>query len=123
LGYGRPAEQCSKTRVVYASQVLHIPPGTVTEMLTLVVPGEGQPTGAGILVCENDTMIVTLSGFDGHQPPTDLASMMVSAAQFAPPSVLTALRARTPLGEVSIYHYPGRYRGISCVGLVRVQFR
>jgi 2-polyprenyl-6-methoxyphenol hydroxylase-like FAD-dependent oxidoreductase len=107
LGYGRPAEQRSKTRVVYASQMLHIPPGTVTEKLTLVVPGEGQPTGGGILVCENDTMIVTLSGFDGHQPLTDLASMMASAAQFAPPSVLAALRAGTPLGEVSIYHYPG----------------
>lgn len=107
LGYSRPAEQCSTTRVVYASQVLHIPPGMVTEKLTLVVPGEGHPAGGGILVCENDTMIVTVSGFDGHQPPTDLAGMLDSAAQFAPPSVLAALRAGTPLGEVSIYHYPG----------------
>jgi 2-polyprenyl-6-methoxyphenol hydroxylase-like FAD-dependent oxidoreductase len=107
LGYGRPAEQRSKTRVVYASQLMRIPPNTVTEKLTLVVPGGGQPTGGGILVCENDTMIVTVSGVDGHQPPTDLAGMLDSAAQFAPPSVLAALRAGTPVGEVSIYRYPG----------------
>jgi 2-polyprenyl-6-methoxyphenol hydroxylase-like FAD-dependent oxidoreductase len=107
LGYGRPAEQRSKTRVAYASQLMRIPPDMVTEKLTLVVPGEGQPTGGGILVCENDTMIVTLSGFGEQQPPTDLASMMASAAQFAPPSVLAALRAGTPLGEVSTYQYPG----------------
>jgi 2-polyprenyl-6-methoxyphenol hydroxylase-like FAD-dependent oxidoreductase len=107
LGYGRPAEQRSKTRVIYASQMLRIPPGIVTEKLTLVVPGGGQRTGGGIIVCENDTMIVTVSGVDGHQPPTDLAGMLDSAAQFAQPSVLAPLRAGTPLGEVSTYRYPG----------------
>jgi 2-polyprenyl-6-methoxyphenol hydroxylase-like FAD-dependent oxidoreductase len=107
LGYGRPAEQRSKTRVVYASQLMRIPPDMVTEKLTLVVPGEEQPTGGGILLCENDTMMLTVSGVGGHQPPTDLAGMLDSAAQFAPPSVLAALRAGTPLGEVSIYRYPG----------------
>lgn len=107
LGYGRPAEQRSTTRVVYASQLMHIPPGIVTEKMTLVVPGGGQQTGGGILVCENDTMIVTVSGVDGHQPPTDLAGILDSAAQFGPPSVVAALRAGTPLGEVSTYRYPG----------------
>lgn len=107
MGYGRPVEKCSKTRVVYASQLMRIPPGMVTEKLTLVVPGEHQPIGGGILACENDTMIVTVSGFGEHLPPTDLTGMMACAAQFAPPSVLAALRAGTPLGEVSINHYPG----------------
>jgi 2-polyprenyl-6-methoxyphenol hydroxylase-like FAD-dependent oxidoreductase len=107
LGYGRPAEQRSKTRVVYASQLMRIPPGMVTEKLTLVVPSEKQPTGGGILACENDTMIVTVSRLGGHQPPIDLAGILSAAAQFAPASVLAALREGTPLGEVSIYHYPG----------------
>jgi 2-polyprenyl-6-methoxyphenol hydroxylase-like FAD-dependent oxidoreductase len=107
LGYGRPAEQCSKTRVVYASQLMRIPPGMVTEKLTLVVPGEERPTGGGILLCENNTMILTVAGFGEHQPPTDLAGMMAAAAQFAPPSVLAALRAGTPPGEVSIARHPG----------------
>jgi 2-polyprenyl-6-methoxyphenol hydroxylase-like FAD-dependent oxidoreductase len=107
LGYGRPAEQRSKTRVVYASQLIRIPPDMVTVKMTLVVPGEGQPTGGGILVCENDTMIVTVSGVGGHEPPTDLAGIMDAAAQFAPPSVLAALRAGTPLGEVATNRYPG----------------
>jgi 2-polyprenyl-6-methoxyphenol hydroxylase-like FAD-dependent oxidoreductase len=107
LGYGRPAEQRSKTRVVYASQLMRIPPDMVTEKLTLVVPGEGQPTGGGILVCENDTMIVTVSGVGGHEQPTDLAGIMAAAAQFAPPSVLAALRAGTPVGEVATNRYPG----------------
>ncbi|HET6732099.1 FAD-dependent oxidoreductase [Mycobacterium sp.] len=107
LGYGRPAEQRSGTRVVYASQLMRITPDMVTEKLTLAVPGEDQPAGGGILLCENDTMVVTVSGIHEHQPPTDLAGMLHTAAQFAPPSVLAALHAGTPLGEVSIYRYPG----------------
>lgn len=107
LGYGRPEEQRSDTRVVYASQLLRIPPDTVTEKLTLVVPGEGQPTGGGIVLCENDTMLVTISGVNGHQPPTNLPGMLDAAAQFASPSVLTALRAGTPVSKVATYHYPG----------------
>jgi hypothetical protein len=47
-----PAEQRAKTRVVYASQLMLIAPETVTEKLTLVVPGGGEPTSGGILVCE-----------------------------------------------------------------------
>ncbi|OBA87747.1 hypothetical protein A5662_25700 [Mycobacteriaceae bacterium 1482268.1] len=107
LGFGRPAERRSNTRVVYASQLMRIPPGAVTEKLTLAVPGRGQPTGGGILVCENDTVIITVSGVDGSQPPTDLRGMLDAAAQFAPASVLSALHAGTPVGDVAIYHYPG----------------
>jgi 2-polyprenyl-6-methoxyphenol hydroxylase-like FAD-dependent oxidoreductase len=107
VDYGRPAEQRASTRVVYASQLMRIPPGTVTEKLTLVVPGGGQPIGGGILVCENDTMIITISGANGHQPPTDLPGMLDAAAQFAPASVLAALHAGMPVGDVAIYHYPG----------------
>lgn len=79
----------------------------ITEKMTLVFPGAGQPIGGGMLTCENDTMIVTVGGFGRHEPSADSADMIAAATHFAPPSVLAALRAGTPLGEVSVYRYPG----------------
>jgi 2-polyprenyl-6-methoxyphenol hydroxylase-like FAD-dependent oxidoreductase len=75
--------------------------------MTLVVPMRRQPIGGGILAYENNTMMLTVAGFGGHEPPTDLAAMIAAAAHFAPPSVLAALRVAQPLGEVSSYRYPG----------------
>jgi 2-polyprenyl-6-methoxyphenol hydroxylase-like FAD-dependent oxidoreductase len=79
----------------------------ITEKMTLVVPTPGQPIGGGILAYEDDTMMLTVAGFGGHEPPTDLAGMIAAAAQFAPPSVVAALRMAEPVGEVSVYRYPG----------------
>jgi flavin-dependent dehydrogenase len=107
LGYGRPVERRSQTHVRYASQLLRIPPDMITEKMTLVVPMRRQPIGGGILAYEDDTMMLTVAGYGGYEPPTDLAGMIASAAQFAPPSVLAALEVAEPLGEVSVYRYPG----------------
>jgi 2-polyprenyl-6-methoxyphenol hydroxylase-like FAD-dependent oxidoreductase len=107
LGYGRPVERRSQTPVRYASQLLRIPPDMITEKMTLVVPMRRQPIGGGILAYENNTMMLTVAGFGGHEPPTDLATMIASAAHFAPPSVLAAIHVAQPVGNVSIYRYPG----------------
>jgi 2-polyprenyl-6-methoxyphenol hydroxylase-like FAD-dependent oxidoreductase len=105
--YGRPAEKLSRTPVTYASQLLRIPSGVVTEKSTLVGPTPQQPIGGSILAYENNTMMMTVAGFGSHRPPTDANGMITAAAQFAPPAVLRALQAATPLGAVFVNRHPG----------------
>lgn len=105
-GYGRPKEQRSVMPVSYSSEFLRIPPGMITEKLTMIFAEPDRPTGGGLLACENSTWILTLAGFAGHEPPADPGGRIAFAAQFAPPPLLAALQAAEPLGEVSAYRNP-----------------
>lgn len=109
-GYGRPAEEHITVAVAYASQLLRIPPGTLTEKLILVGAVPERPTGGALFACEQDTWMLTLAGLAGHEPPTDRAGMLRYAAEFAPPPMLAALQAGEPLTEVSRYRYPASVR-------------
>jgi 2-polyprenyl-6-methoxyphenol hydroxylase-like FAD-dependent oxidoreductase len=106
LGYGRPPEERIVVQVAYASQLLRVPHGTLTEKLILVGALPERPTGGALFACENDTWIVTLVGMTGHEPPVDRAGMLRFAADFAPAPMMAALRAAKPLSEVSRYRYP-----------------
>jgi 2-polyprenyl-6-methoxyphenol hydroxylase-like FAD-dependent oxidoreductase len=106
LGYGRPPEERIVVQVTYASQLLRVPPGTLTEKLILVGALPERPTGGALFACENDTWIVTLAGMTRHEPPVDRAGMLRFAADFAPAPMMAALRAAEPLSEVSRYRYP-----------------
>jgi len=107
LGYGRPVEQRSVMHVTYSSQLLRIPPGMVTEKMTLVFPVPERPTNGGFLAYEHDTWMMTVGGWAGHQPPADLAGLITCAAVFAPPPLVAALQAGEPLREVSVFRYHG----------------
>jgi 2-polyprenyl-6-methoxyphenol hydroxylase-like FAD-dependent oxidoreductase len=108
LGYGRPREERISVQVSYASQLLRVPSGTVAEKLILVGAVPGRPTRGVLLRQENDTWLVTLAGLAlaGHQPPIDPAGMMAFAKEFAPESMLAAMRTGEPLGDVAAYRYP-----------------
>jgi 2-polyprenyl-6-methoxyphenol hydroxylase-like FAD-dependent oxidoreductase len=106
LGYGRPVEQRQTVDLNYSSQFLRIPAGMVPEkMIALGVEPE-RPTGAGLLAYEDGAWILTLIGVAGHQLPKDLTGMIDCFAEFAPPSLVTALQTAEPVGDVSAQHYP-----------------
>jgi 2-polyprenyl-6-methoxyphenol hydroxylase-like FAD-dependent oxidoreductase len=106
-GYDRPVEQRSVMRVSYSSQLLRIPPDMVTEKMTLVFPVPGRPTNGALLAYENGTWMLTVGVWDGHAPAADFGEMVSCTEQFVPPRLVAALRAAEPLGEVSVYRYPG----------------
>ena len=106
LGYGRPDEERYGVHLSYSSQFLCIPKGMITEKMIAVAPVPERPTGGGLLAYEDDTWILTLIGVAGYGLPDDLAGMIDCAAQFAPLSVVAALRAAEPLGGVSAQRYP-----------------
>jgi 2-polyprenyl-6-methoxyphenol hydroxylase-like FAD-dependent oxidoreductase len=107
LGYGRPAEERSAATANYSSQLLSIPAGMITEKLTFVVPEPKRPNGGAVSAYEHDSWIFTVGRLGEHEPPGDRNGMIALAAQFLSPGLLTALRASRPLGEVSVFHYPG----------------
>jgi 2-polyprenyl-6-methoxyphenol hydroxylase-like FAD-dependent oxidoreductase len=106
LGYGRPAEDHITMHTTYVSQPLRIPPGTLREMLALVSPAPGRPTGMFLVGYERDTWIFTVFGLAGHEPPRDLAGMLSYAEGYGPAHLLAAVRTGEPLGPVVQHRMP-----------------
>ncbi|MEV3903197.1 2-polyprenyl-6-methoxyphenol hydroxylase-like oxidoreductase [Mycobacterium sp. NPDC050551] len=106
LGYGRPVEESVAVRLVYSSQLLRIPPGTLREMLALVSPTPGRPTGMALFGYEHDAWIFTVFGMAGHEPPGELSEMVDFATGLVPDHILSAVRAAEPLTDVCRFRYP-----------------
>jgi len=106
LGYGRPAEESVQMRLVYSSQLLRLPPGTLEEKLVVVGAAPGRPTGMALLGYENDMWMFTVFGMAGIEPPREPADMLAFVDGLAPAHVLAAIRTGQPLAEVCRIHYP-----------------
>jgi len=107
LGFGRPVEHHSVAgQLNYASQLLRIPPGLITEKVTAVLPAPGQSTGGGLTAYEHDTWLMTVGRLAGQESPTDLPGLISLTAQFAP-SLEAVMRAAEPIGEVAVFRFPG----------------
>ena len=106
LSYERPVEQEVVMRLAYASQLLRIPPGIYNEVISLIGPVPGRPTGMALFTYENSTWMLTVIGLAGREPPTSLAGMLEFIEDCTPPPVLSALRQAEPLGEPTRYRTP-----------------
>lgn len=106
LGYGRPDEDHIVVHTTYVSQVLRIPPGALDEMLVLISPVVGRPTGMFLCHNENDTWIFTVFGMCGHEPPREFAGMLDFAESYVPAHVLSGVRAGEPLAPVIQHRLP-----------------
>lgn len=106
LGYRRPAEDHITVHTTYVSQPLRIPSGALNEMLVLIGPAPGRPTGVFLVHNEDDRWIFTVFGMAGQQPPRDVAGMADFVGGFAPAQVLSVVRAGEPLGPVVQHRLP-----------------
>lgn len=106
LGYGRPQEDHIVMHTTYVSQLLRIPPGTLTEKLVDIGPAPGRPAGMFLTGYENDTWMFTVFGMVGHEPPRDLAGMLSFAQEYCPAHLLAAVQAAAPIGEVAQHRMP-----------------
>jgi 2-polyprenyl-6-methoxyphenol hydroxylase-like FAD-dependent oxidoreductase len=106
LGYARPAEDYVVIDLMYASQLLRMPPGALHEFGALVAPVPGRPTGMAILRYEHDTLMFAVFGMAGNDPPLGCSAMCAFAEQFAPPHLLEAIRAAEPVGETAQHRFP-----------------
>jgi 2-polyprenyl-6-methoxyphenol hydroxylase-like FAD-dependent oxidoreductase len=106
LGYGRPVEDHLGMRLAYSSQLLRIPPGMLNELMVIIGPVPGRPTGMALFGNENNTWMFSVIGMVGREPPDELAEMLAFVEDFAPAHVLAAIRAGEPLAEVARYRMP-----------------
>ena len=106
VGYGRPAEHRITMQTTYVSQPLRIAPGRLNEVLALVGPAPGRPTGMYLFANGHDSWIFTLFGMVGHEPPRDLAGMLAFAEDFVPAHFLAAVRTGEPVGPVTRHRVP-----------------
>ena len=84
LGYGRPVEDHLGMRLAYSSQLLRIPPGMLNELMVIIGPVPGRPTGMALFGNENNTWIFSVIGMVGREPPGELAEMLAFVEDFAP---------------------------------------
>lgn len=106
LGYARPAEDDVVIHLMYASQLLRMPPESLHELGGIVAPVPGRPTGMAILRYEHDTMMFAVFGMAGNDPPAGCSAMCAFAEHFAPAHLLAAIRAAEPLGETAQHRFP-----------------
>jgi 2-polyprenyl-6-methoxyphenol hydroxylase-like FAD-dependent oxidoreductase len=106
LGYGRPVEDHLGVRLVYSSQPLRLPRGMLNELMVIISPVPGRPTGMVLCGNENNTAMFTVFGMVGREPPDDLDGMLAFVEEFAPTHVLAAIRAAEPLAEAARYRMP-----------------
>ncbi len=106
LGYGRPVEDHIVMHTNYVSQLLQIPAGTLNEMLVDIGPAPDRPAGMFLSGYENDTWMFTVFGMVGHQPPRDLAGMLLFAEEYCPAHLFAAIRAAEPIGDTAHHHMP-----------------
>jgi 2-polyprenyl-6-methoxyphenol hydroxylase-like FAD-dependent oxidoreductase len=106
LGYGRPIEEHVTVRLVYASQLLRMRPGTLKEMAIIIGATSGRPTGMALFGHERNTWQFTVGGMAGYEPPPDREGMISFAQDFAPEFVSAALRVAEPVDEPARYTVP-----------------
>jgi hypothetical protein len=105
-GYARPTEQSYPVNLSYSSQFFRVPHGSIDEKVVAIGPTLENSTGGGLLIYENDMVILTMIGVAGHRLPTELDGVMALAADHLPPQITAALRAAEPMEGVSAHHYP-----------------
>jgi 2-polyprenyl-6-methoxyphenol hydroxylase-like FAD-dependent oxidoreductase len=106
LGYGRPVEDHVTVHLAYASQLLHIPPGTLKERMILINAAPVRPAGMALFGHENNSWQFTVAGMTGCEPPLDPEGMISFAQDFTPEFVIAALRAAEPLAQPARYRVP-----------------
>ena len=105
-GFRRPPEKTYPVRLSYSSQFFRMPESALDRKVVMASVPLEPAAGAGFVVYENDTAILTLIGLGGHRPPSDLSGFLEAAADLLPSDVGAQLHAATPIGEVSVQHYP-----------------
>jgi 2-polyprenyl-6-methoxyphenol hydroxylase-like FAD-dependent oxidoreductase len=106
LGYRRPVEDHIVMHTNHVSQLLRIPPGTLSEMLVDIGPAPDRPAGMFLSGYENNTWMFTVFGMVGHKPPGELAGMLSFAEEYCPAHLHAAIRAAEPIGDVARHHMP-----------------
>jgi 2-polyprenyl-6-methoxyphenol hydroxylase-like FAD-dependent oxidoreductase len=111
LGYRAPTEERIRVDVHYVTRLFRHRPGDIDgarQVLTAQAPGARR--GGAAMVVEGGRWQVTLVGFLGERPPTDLDGFIDYAASLWAPDIHTIVRHAEPVGEAQTASYPANTR-------------
>jgi 2-polyprenyl-6-methoxyphenol hydroxylase-like FAD-dependent oxidoreductase len=106
LGYPEPAEERVQVDVLYRTQALRMRPDALPEQGGLVSPLPGRSIGIAFAASEHDTLMFTVFGMAGVEPPADFSALCDLADELLPPHIVTALRSAERLGDTVSHRYP-----------------
>ena len=113
LGYPRPPERSVDVDVGFATTLVRFAPGAMGPVRAVLIgPEARRPYGAVALAQEGRHWVVTLAGYAGQRPPTDLERWLLFADRVLPSQMAEALREAEVLDEVRAHHFsanPRRY--------------
>lgn len=101
-GFGSALETQAPSVGGYSSQLMHIPPGRITERMAFVNRGNRSP-GLLLVAYEHDTWMLAITCPDEYGAlATDFTEMLEAAERMLPSTIMAGLRDATPVGQVSI---------------------
>jgi 2-polyprenyl-6-methoxyphenol hydroxylase-like FAD-dependent oxidoreductase len=111
IGYDPPRQEQLEVNLRYATRHLRRRPGDLGGVKIVGVGAEpARPTGMAMFAEEEDRWVVTVFGYQGHHPPTDLEGLLGFVQAFAPPDVVAVLRDAEPLDDVVSYRFRANLR-------------
>ena len=111
LGYGAPTESVIDVGVSYATRFYRRTLGDEQAKAWLSVPVAGLETsGGGAFPIEGQRWIVTLSGYQGRDVPTDAQGFMDYAGSLPAAEIYELLKSAEPISEITTYQYPASRR-------------
>ena len=107
LGCARPEEERVLVHVGYASQTVHLPPGSYPRDMVIEGRAPGRAYGFAAFACEQDRWTVSAMSYGpGIRPPTDSDERLLLAERLAPAWLVEALRGAQPADEVAQHTHP-----------------
>ena len=111
MGYAAPERVSAGVDARYATRMFRREPGSGTARLaTVIVPSGEKRRGGVMLAQEGDRWLVTLSGRNGIQPPTELDAFIAYAGSLEVPDIHEVVQRATPLDDGVIYRFPQSQR-------------
>jgi 2-polyprenyl-6-methoxyphenol hydroxylase-like FAD-dependent oxidoreductase len=110
LGYDPPPEQRLTINLMYATRHFRLRPGALDAKVVAVGARPDRPIGFGLFAQEGDRSILTVFGYEGHQPSRDPDRFLDLVETMAPPDVVAAIRDAEPLDDVRTYRFAADVR-------------
>ncbi|NUS73204.1 MAG: 2-polyprenyl-6-methoxyphenol hydroxylase-like oxidoreductase [Corynebacteriales bacterium] len=110
LGFQPAPEEKLPIDLVYASQLLRLPPDIKVEKVIGIGAVPGRPTGLAMFAYENNTWLASAQGYRGHHPPSTWDGILDFVRDFAPAHIMEALKQAEPLANVTTHHFPANQR-------------
>lgn len=115
MGFPRPVEEGLDVRLMYSSQRLRLP--SLLRPCIVIGPVPGRPTGVALLRHEDGTMMFTVYGMAGVEPPTEFRDMVAFARDVLPDPTVAALSNGEPIGAGAVHRMPAtRWRRYDKLG-------